>query len=411
MSAEGAASDAYRRAAWSWTQHLRSGGCTPWSAWSAWAGEGSPAPDGWSVPGAAQLELVRRLALPGRLDTSGSTALADLVLGRSAPGRGLAQQPLTWPGGAGATPFGAPPVDPADVPVEELLRAGAGVLTELLLAAPGPGTARRSPGPLRRRLLRGGPAFVLAGPPVTTSVVRRALAADGHTEGGRTPRVVLLVEPFDVLLGQAWSARVQSGAAVRWRGFVQRWAGRRELPPSADLPAAARRWADRVGAGRVHVVVAGPDPVATVSRVRQALGMRPRARGLVEEVCRPADLPPAGVDLVRRVNAVLNVRVPREGRSAARRTLVALLGRCATPAPPLTVPPAYRGWAQRRSGDLVEQLTAGGYSVHGDLAAAVPGVADRAVAPRAGDVLDLLVDVTLTQTELNRHPAPEGTRP
>ena len=91
-------------------------------------------PRGWSVPGAAQLERVRRLALVSQLDGATFTRLADVVLHRSAPGRGLAQQPLSWPVREGAPRrFGAPPTDPSAVPVDELVRVAVGTLTELLL--------------------------------------------------------------------------------------------------------------------------------------------------------------------------------------------------------------------------------------------------------------------------------------
>ena len=166
----------YREAAWSWTQHLRSAGSTPWPAWTG--DPGQPVPGDWVVPGAAQLELVRRLAERSELDVRSFARLADLVLNRSGPGRGLAQQPLAWPGAT--TSFGPPPTDPGEVPLEELVRVGVGALTELLLAAP---QAAVAPTSVRRRLLTRTPAFELDGSPVTTSAVRRALDVAGPREG------------------------------------------------------------------------------------------------------------------------------------------------------------------------------------------------------------------------------------
>jgi hypothetical protein len=92
---------AYAQAVWSWAEHLRGGGSTPWSSWVAsGAGADATVPPTWSAPGAAQLELVRRLAglAPARgVDPAAFRALADVVVARSGPGRGRAQQPLSRP--------------------------------------------------------------------------------------------------------------------------------------------------------------------------------------------------------------------------------------------------------------------------------------------------------------------------
>ena len=45
-----------------WAQHLRSGGSTPWAAWPAVAPASSGDVLTGPLPGAAQLEVVRRLA-------------------------------------------------------------------------------------------------------------------------------------------------------------------------------------------------------------------------------------------------------------------------------------------------------------------------------------------------------------
>jgi len=80
--------DTGRARAWAWVAHLRSGGTTPWRAWTA-----ADAPDrdrfargGRYLPGAQQLELLRRLNAAGRPTAS----LVDRVLNASAPGRGRA---------------------------------------------------------------------------------------------------------------------------------------------------------------------------------------------------------------------------------------------------------------------------------------------------------------------------------
>jgi len=362
-------------AAWAWREHLRRGGTTEWAQWVRSAPDPAPyadPPPGWQVPGAAQLELVRRLAAAGRLHGAAFTRLADLVLSRSGPGRGLAQQPLAVPGGA-APRYGPPPVDPAQVPERELLRLAVGVLVELLLEAPVPPPLEPGPGRLRRLLGRswpaGRPSFHVTGAPVTASLVREQLRHAGHQEGGRTPAVVVLAAPFDEVLAEAWAARVQRGAAVRWRGFLRRWSGRPGLPSSADLTAVAQHWGQRVGPARVHVVVRGD---------------RSRAAGLVADVLGLGDVPDpgtgaprplsaAGVDVVRRVNAVLGVRVdPVRHREVLPSLREAVARAPVAGTASLTLPEPLRDWARSRAERLHEGLSAGGYRVHGDLQALVP---------------------------------------
>lgn len=131
----------FARAAWSWVDHLRRGGSTPWLDWVA--RDAGAAADGTlpgdPLPGAAELELVRRLAerAPATLPPAAFERLAEVVLSRSGPGRGLPQLPLLWPANAPAR-VGAPPVDPATVPEGELVRVGVGALTDLLLGSETP---------------------------------------------------------------------------------------------------------------------------------------------------------------------------------------------------------------------------------------------------------------------------------
>ena len=383
----------YAQAVWSWTEHLRAGGSTPWSAWvAAGSGADTGAPPSWSPPGAAQLELVRRLAEAAPSHGLGPAALgrlADTVLTRSGPGRGLAQQPLSFPSDLPARRFGAPATDPSAVPTAELVRVAVGTLTEQLLEAAGPPPERTE---LPRRRLTRSPAFALAGAPVTTSVVRRVLGVAGHAEGGRRPLVVLVAEPFDVCLAQVWSGRVQRGAPVRWGGFVDRWAGRRTLPPSADLCALARRWEREVGREQVHVVVAPADAPRVVAdllgvsldRARHP-ELRPRWR----------DLSPAAVDVARRVNAVLNVRADGSRRADAVRACASVLDAVDTPAPPPALPHRFRDWATARATRLTADLRAGGYPVHGDLVRVVPRFESLPTAPRHDDVLRVVVGACL----------------
>ncbi len=319
-------------------------------------------------------------------DHSFST-LADLVLARSGPGRGPAHLPLLWPDddrSANLRRVGAPPVDPSAIPAGELCRVGAGVLAHQLIGLPSqPAVQQR-----RRRHRPWQRAFHLAGAPTTVAHVRDALAAAGHVEGGRSPEVVLVAEPLDVLLAQIWSARVQSGAPVRWVAFAARWAARDQLPPSANLSQIAAGWATRIGADRVHVVT-GPDPVRQTADVL----------GLSVAPSPSQDLSPAAVDLLRRLNRVLHVRVPQDQIADHLRRATALLPTGAAPDSTLSVPGPQRAWVEERARRITADLRAGGYAVHGDLDRIAPRHSG-APHPRSADVLDLVLDTCLRAAEL-----------
>ncbi len=380
-----------------WVEHLRRGGSTPWATWVRQPHE--PAPVRGTLPGAAELELVRRLAGRSALPVGAFTGLADVVFGRSGPGRGLPQLPLPWygdapPGHAEPPRPGAPPTDPADVPAAELVRVATGVLAELLLGGPltetptGPLLGPTS-GPPRRRPRRRpwSRAFRLLGAPVSTADVRAWLAAGGHVEGGRRPEVVLLAAPFEAHLAQIWTARVQRGAPVRWEAFVGRWARSGDLPPALRLPSLARRWAARVGPGHVHVVVAS-EQVAVRRTVGDLLGVR--GRDAVPEL---RDLSPAATELLRRLNPVLSVRAEPDRAAAARHRAALLLhrGRSVPPA----LPRRHREWAAATAASLAEELRAGGYAVHGDLLGVTARPGTGRTRPRHRAVLDLALDACL----------------
>ena len=93
--------------------------------------------------------------------------LADRVLATAAPGRGLLDVPLPWPDAPRR--FGTPPMDPAQLPEEELIRLAVGVLAHLLPDVP--------------RLDAGGSARAVAAA-VAPSVPAARLAGHGRR---RTP--------------------------------------------------------------------------------------------------------------------------------------------------------------------------------------------------------------------------------
>ena len=123
--------------------------------WADWAGTAEPG--GQFVPGAQQLELLRRLNQAG----APSSQLRERVLAASAPGRG--QPDLELLGAATESRFGPRPVDPGTLPDRELLRVAASILAEDVVARglPSPPRVGR-PRPWRRpyRLL-GDPELVV----------------------------------------------------------------------------------------------------------------------------------------------------------------------------------------------------------------------------------------------------------
>lgn len=292
----------YDAAVLAWADALRSGDTTPWSEFR---------PDGrhreGDPPGAAQLELVRRLG--ERWEGPGFDVLADRVLSREGPGRGLAHELLL---AHPAAPYeaGAPPIDPADVPTEELLRVGIGVLADFALARPVPEEREH-----RRRWRL------------------------------RKPEVAVNAPTLDDLLTQVWARKVRGGSAMPWRRFVFNWHARDALPLGADPARRAKRAAERVGAHRVHVYV-----------------------GAAAE--RPDGLSVESVDLLRRLNPVLGLHAT--DLDGVRRVAVDLLAGPGTRT--LSVPQAHRPWAEEQAVRIVEALVDGGYSVHGDLDEFAAGV-------------------------------------
>jgi hypothetical protein len=330
-------------------EHLRAGGTTPWADFTGESTVSDPL-----LPGAIQLEVVRRLNLVDGRDHPSHRRLADRVLASSAPGRG--QPDLELVGVHDGSPFGPRPVDPAALPTEELLRMAVGVLAELVLERD-PGV-RPEPRTLPAAPWRRG--YHLAGDPQLARHAREALADAGRRPGRRAPVAVLLVDDLGGMLADVWTWRVQQGVTPTWRWWLAHWARRDQLPPRLDLTAVAARWADRVGRGRVHLVVGTPLP-------GDLLGIR---------VDPPADRLSAGAaEVVRHANTVLAVLAsPEQHQRVLDDVLLPALA--AERGAPPAVPARHREWVRRRADRLVEELTAAGYPVHGDLAALVPRSTD-----------------------------------
>jgi hypothetical protein len=354
------------RLAWGWVAHLRDGGTTTWRDWRA-DGTGADETRGPYLPGAQQLELLRRLNLAGRP----TAELAQRVLEASAPGRGSPDLELV--GAAEESAFGPRPIEPLDLPDSELIRVASGLIAEDVVADglradPAPGNLR----PWRRR-------YRLVGDPWLADPVRAELIRRGRPPGSRGATVYVLGTDLATMLTHAWTIRAFSDGGPPWPEWLGRFAGRPRVPPRVDLVAAARTWERRVGRDRVEIVL---DPA-----------LLPRLVGVRRLPGRPAYSADA-VELARRVGAALGLLVLPDERT--RLLLNGLGPRLAEgPGDPLAVPGHHLEWVQRRAARMRDALLAAGYAVHGDPDAIVPSAPDGGSEPDDARVLALALRLLL----------------
>jgi len=356
--------------AWAWVAHLREGGTTPWRDFRGTSGERPHGVTGGvpgALPGAQQLELLRRLNLAGRP----SQRLTERVLAASAPGRGQADLELV---GAGPVRrFGARPVDPADLPQGELVRVATSLLAEDLVAT-GPRPVHEGfPRPWRVR-------YQLAGDPLRGADLRAHLTRRGRAPGGPLPIAVVLGGPVDRLVAAAWSRRSFEHGVERWHDFLDRWQQRRHLPPRVDVAEIAERMAARHGWEHVRVVVDPAELPATLG-VRRLPAWREPGADVVE--------------LGRRIAAVVGLLVPSKERAALlSTTLWRAMPRTNTA--PIAVPEEYADWLDAMARRTATRLRRGGYPVVGDLAGLAPvAVGDPGPAGLPERVLDLALRMLL----------------
>jgi hypothetical protein len=351
------------RRAWGWVEHLRAGGTTPWRDWS-----GTGPAGGRILAGAQQLELLRRLNEVGHP----GPRLVERVLAASAPGRGRPDLELA---GAVARPrFGPPPVDPADLPDDELLRVAANLLAEDVVAAgPAPETTPGWVRPWRTR-------YRLLGDPALADPWRAELVARGRPPGDRAATVLVLGTDLGRMLADVWEHRCFGDGGAGWRRWLDALARRDALPPRADLLRIAETWSGR--RGRVVVVL---DPAAV-----------PRLVGVRRLAPPPGPVAADAADLARRVAAVLGLLVPPHERHALLQGV--LRPRlAAVPGPAPVLPAEHRDWAHARAVRLRDDLLRAGYAVHGDPDALLPRDLAGAAEPSDAGVLGLALRMLLDQ--------------
>ncbi|WP_137293080.1 hypothetical protein [Nocardioides dongxiaopingii] len=373
-----------------WVAHLRAGGTEPWASWRSGAERpprgASTTPRSAPVPGAQQLELLRRLNLAARARrVTPSPALVERVVNASAPGRGIPDLPLlgTVPG---PHRFGPRPVDPAGLAAGELVRVASGLLAEDLVAA---GVPAEAPAGFRRPWA---PSYRISGDPWLVWPVVDQLGRRGRGPGGRRPQWVVVGTDLPTMLTHAWVVRSLDSSAIGWDDWLTNLRSVRSLPRRADTLGAVRRAAAHVGVERVTVVL---DP----ARVPGVLGTRRRVRPMLP-------LGADAADLARRVAAPLGglVLPDRRARLLRHTLLPRLLALGDLGGRPLAVPPEHTGWVVRRATRLRRGLLATGCTVVGD-----PDVLLR--TPEGRDLQDRPDDQGTLDLALRLLLVPEGDRP
>ena len=346
-------------AAWTWVDHLRAGGSTPWAAWlDARADVDDPRRGDRLLPGAQQLELLRRLNEAG----TPSPDLVERVLVASAPGRG--RQDLELVGAVEPLAFGPRPIDPATLTDDDLVRVAVGLIAEDVVAAGVP-----SPEPVKARRWR--TRYRLAGDPWLADPMRAELVAQGRPTGGRGAVVAVVGTDLATLLAHDWMTRCFTDGSVPWDEFCATLARRGRVPRRVDLASSAARWAERQGGPDLVRLVLDPRKVAKVVGVRR-LAVAP-------------DVSADAAELARRVAGALGLLVTPAAscRAPAHRPATTAARRCPGRLPSYPWPSG--SGSRSRPARIQRRLRAGGYPVVGDLDATAAALAGPpGPAPAAG---------------------------
>ena len=350
-----------RARAWAWIDHLRHGGTTPWRDWTSADG----AERSRFLPGAQQLELLRRLNLVGQPEQR----LVERVVAASAPGRGRPDLELV--GVDAERRFGPPAVDPADLSDVELLRVATGLIAEDLVAAGPPAEGVRRTRRFRTR-------YELAGDPWLAGGLTARLIADGRPPGGGGRAVHVLGTDLPTMLAHTWAAGAFGAGAPSWLDFLARVRARRRLPRRVELHEVVQRFRARPHTGRVGVVL-------DLAQLPGLVGVR-----RLEPV---ADIPAHATELARQVGTALSLHVlPAQQAVLLTEVLRPRLARVTGALP--VVPPEHQDWVEDAAFALRQRLLRARYPVVGDPDVLLP---DWSESP-TGSVLALALEL-LTEEE------------
>jgi hypothetical protein len=338
-----------------------------------WTGTAEPA--GAVVPGAQQLELVRRLNLAG----APAPRLVERVLAAGAPGRG--QPDLELVGAARESRFGPQPVDPATVPDDELLRVAVGILAEDVVARGLPAPPKEGrPRPWRRH-------YELHGDPELAAPIRADLLARGRPPGGGVPVHVIVATDLGRMLAHVWTTRAFGSGIPAWQGWLRTVERHGSLPAPIDPLVTARTRTGDATPDRIHIVFD-----------HDAL---PRLLGVRRLPERPPELAAEAPDLARRISGVAGLLVPDHQRKALmRRTVRPLLAQ--EPGRPLSVPEQHHSWLRDHAARIADGLSRAGYPVHGDPAALAPVRTAGVDAPAPRSTLALATRMMLAAADTTK---------
>jgi hypothetical protein len=360
-----------------WVDHLAVGGTTPWHEFVAAGTRGPVGGPAWQedfLPGAQQLELLRRLNLAGQP----SEALRRHLLLVQPRGRGRPPLRLISPSDP-PSGYGAPYVDPATLSAHELLRVAATVLAEELATA---GVPESSPRVVRLRRT----SYRLAGDPWLVLGSRLSLAATGYPPGGRSPRVLVLGRQVDQMIADCWVARCFNHGAPPWNAF-RRSALAGSLPRRAELDHIVRTRVGFVGRARVAVVL---EP----TELRSAAHL-PRRSGDLSGSW--ATVPQHAAELARRVTGALAGMVtPDRQADLVRSNLLTRLSRATGPAP--AVGDEHLTSLREVAGRMSDAIRSSGVAVYGNLDSLAPAASSSTEHEAQSDdralelALELLLD-------------------
>ena len=189
--------------------------------------------------------------------------------------------------------------------------------------------------------------------------------------------VVLTVRDLARAIPAYWQQGVRVGRSDSLESYVQGivdGAGWTDRFQRSQLPErVAARWAEHVPADRVHIVTLPPPGSAPETLWRRFSAVLDLDRlPLVEAEPVNPSLGVVETELLRRTNARLTPRLRERQRAYWTKTVLAnnILGR--RPSEAFSLPPQSDDWVRRRADQSVQELRAGGYDVHGDLADLVP---------------------------------------
>ncbi|HYJ66093.1 MAG TPA: hypothetical protein VEX15_00355 [Nocardioidaceae bacterium] len=226
----------------------------------------------------------------------------------------------------------------------------------------------------------------------TVGEARRAAA--GFTD--REVHVVVTVRDLGRALVSSWQESVKSDETWTWQDFVDRVrdpAVRNQFPARSfwirqDLTAVLESWQAAVPRERIHVVTVPPPGAPKdllVERVGEVVGYD--AANLTEtptsESWDNRAMAAADAEVLRRFNQILDHRLnERQYHRIVKRILAPRLAQHGNPGR-VGLSPDDRAWVAVEARRIVDDLTAGGYQVVGDVSDLIPAESQTGPRPDA----------------------------